>query len=60
MERSLKLENINKMALKSYRLKLKKGKRKKSKSIGRLLVGGATALIGVALLSEVAGAINKL
>lgn len=48
------------MALKSYRLKLKKVKRKKSKSIGRLLVGGATALIGVALFTQVAGAINKL
>ncbi|KKN59059.1 hypothetical protein LCGC14_0546140 [marine sediment metagenome] len=48
------------MALKSYRLKLKKGKRKKSKSIGRLLVGGATALIGVALLSETAKAVSRV
>ena len=55
------------MALKSYRLrdtlkkKSNKGKPfKKERSIGRILVGGATALIGVALFQQVAGTINKL
>ena len=47
------------MALKSYRL-FKKRKKKKSKSLGRLLVGGAVALVGVALLSETAGAISRI
>jgi len=52
------------MVLKSYRLKdtlkKKKGNVKKKKSIGRLLVGGATALIGVALLSETASAVSRV
>lgn len=49
------------MVLKSYRLKLKKGKSKRrSKSIGRILVGGATALVGVALLSQTANAISRI
>ena len=51
------------MALKSYRLRdtlKKKGKKKKSKSIGRLLVGGAVALIGVGLLSQTADAVSRV
>ena len=48
------------MVLKSYRLKSKKGKRKKSKSIGRVLVGGATALVGLALFSESVKAFNRV
>ena len=53
------------MVLKSYRLKdtlKKKGKKvkRKSKDVGRLLVGGATALIGVALFQQVAGVVNRL
>ncbi len=47
------------MALKSYRLKLKKGKETK-KPIGKLLVGGATALIGLALFSETAKAVRNI
>lgn len=48
------------MTLKSVRI-FKSGKKKKKKrSIGRLLVGGATALVGIALVSQTAGAINKL
>ena len=46
------------MALKSYRL-FKKGKKKK-KSIGRLLVGGATAIVGLALFSETAKAVSRV
>jgi len=55
------------MVLKSYRLKgtlKKKAKNVKpfgnSKDIGRILTGGITALLGVALLTQVAGAINRL
>jgi len=55
------------MVLKSYRLKgtFKKEARKvkpfgNSKDIGRIVTGGITALIGVALLTQVAGAISKL
>ena len=48
------------MALKSYRLKLKKGKKKKRKALGGLIVGGVTALVGIALVSETAGAISRI
>ncbi len=46
--------------LKSYRLKLKKQKKRKNKSIGRLLVGGATAIIGIGLLSATADAVSRV
>ena len=49
------------MALKSVRIiKSRKKKKKKSKSIGRILVGGATAMVGVALFQQAAGAVNRL
>lgn len=53
------------MVLKSYRLKgtfTKKARRVKpfGSSTGNIIVGGIGALIGVALLSQVAGAISKL
>lgn len=53
------------MALKSYRLKdtlKKKGKKvkKRSKDVGRLLVGGTVALIGVGLLSATADAVSRV
>ena len=47
------------MGLKSYRLTLKK-KKKKKKSIGGLLVGGATAIIGVGLLGATADAVARI
>ena len=49
------------MALKSYRL-FKKGKKKKKKrtGLGGLVVGGVTALIGIGLLSETAGAVSRV
>ena len=53
------------MALKSYRLKdtlKKKGKKvkRKSKDVGRLLIGGATAIIGVGLLAATANAVSRV
>lgn len=48
------------MALKSYRLKLKKGKKKKRSSTGNIIVGGVTALIGVGLLSATADAVSRV
>ena len=48
------------MALKSYRLILKKKKKKKKRSIGRLLVGGAVALVGVGLLAVTADAVSRV
>ena len=48
------------MALKSYRLKIKKNGRKKLKSVRGLLAGGITALLGVALLSETAQAVRRI
>ncbi len=59
------------MALKSYRLRefIKKGKKmktkiktgvKRAKPIGSLVVGGVTALIGIGLLSETAGAVARI
>ena len=47
------------MGLKSYRLTTKK-KKKKKKSIGGLLVGGATALIGVGLLAATSEAVSRV
>lgn len=49
------------MALKSYRLRqfIKKGKKKK-KSIEKLLVSGATAIVGIALFSETAKAVSRV
>ncbi len=48
------------MALKSYRLTLKKGKKKKKKALGGLITGGITALLGVALVSETAKAVSRV
>ena len=48
------------MALKSYRLKVKKKDRKKFKPVRGLLAGGITALLGVALLSETARAVRRI
>lgn len=54
------------MALKSYRL-FKKGKKMKMKKIkgkvkplGNLVVGGITALVGVALLDQTAQAVARV
>ncbi len=47
------------MALKSYRLKLNKKKKKKSRT-GDLITGGVTALIGIGLLSETASAVARV
>ena len=50
------------MALKSYRLTLKK-KNKKKRRCGRtrdLITGGVTALIGIGLLSETARAVGRI
>lgn len=51
--------------LKSYRLMDKKGKsfkgeKTKLKSSGELVKGGVHALLGIALLSEVASAIKRI
>ncbi len=50
------------MALKSYRLKLKKGKKKKKKrtGLGGLVVGGITALVGAALIDQTAQAVARV
>jgi len=56
------------MVLKSYRFKdklkkprnVKNVKRKRRTATGDIITGGITALLGVALLSQVAGAIKKL
>lgn len=54
------------MALKSYRLRetLKKGKRMKARKrrtpTGDMITGGVTAIIGVGLLSETAGAVAAI
>lgn len=51
------------MALKSYRLNLKKGKRKKKRrGIGArdLVVGGVGALVGVAFVSQTADVLGSL
>lgn len=45
------------MTLKSYK-ELKIGKRKKRKPISDIVVGGVVALTSVALISEVADALN--
>ena len=47
------------MVLKSYKIFTKK-KKKKKKSIGGLLVGGATAIIGVGLLGATADAVSRI
>lgn len=47
------------MALKSYRLKLKK-KGKRKKPVKDLVTGGITALIGIGLLSETARAVRRV
>ena len=49
------------MALKSVKI-FKSGKKKKKKrtSIGRLLVGGAVAIVGIGLLSETVSAFNRV
>ena len=52
------------MALKSYRFRDKQ-KRKpklapKLKSTGEIIKGGVTAILGVALLSQVAGAVRRI
>ena len=46
------------MALKSYRLKVKKNK-KKSRA-GDLITGGVTAVLGLALFSETAKAVSRV
>lgn len=51
---------MDKMALKSYRLKFKKNKKKKRKPLGDLVTGGVTALIGIGLLSETARAVSRI
>lgn len=49
------------MALKSYRLKLKKkGKKRKRTAVGDIVIGGTTAIIGVGLLSETARAVSRI
>ena len=53
----------NKMALKEAKLinvKNCKHKLKKEKALPRLVKGGITALVGLALFSEVAGAIRRI
>ena len=47
------------MGLKSYRFTTKK-KKKKKKSVSSLLVGGATAIIGVGLLGATADAVARI
>ena len=49
------------MALKSYRLKFRKKKKKKNlKRKPDIITGGITALIGVGLLSETARAVSRI
>lgn len=49
------------MALKSYRFKKQKTKRKgKRSAVGNLVIGGTTAIIGVGLLSQTASAVNRI
>ncbi|KKN59843.1 hypothetical protein LCGC14_0538410 [marine sediment metagenome] len=48
------------MALKSYRLKLKKGKKKKRSSTRDIITGGVTALIGIGLLSATSDAVSRV
>ena len=49
------------MALKSYRLKLKKrGKSRRRTTTGDLVIGATGALIGVAFVSQTAGVLNRL
>lgn len=48
------------MALKSYKLKVKKRPKKKLKQIPNLITGAITAMVGVALVSETAGALRSL
>jgi len=48
------------MALKSYRLKVKKKEGKKFKPVKGLLAGGITALLGVALLAQTASVIKRI
>lgn len=49
------------MALKSYSsFEKKKKKGKKKKPFGDIITGGVTALIGIALLSETAKAVNRI
>ncbi len=48
------------MALKSYRLKLKKGKKKKRSGTRDIITGGITALVGIGLLSETASAVSRV
>lgn len=47
------------MALKSYRLKLKKGKRK-MRATKDLITGGVVALIGTAFVVQTAGVLRRL
>ena len=48
------------MALKSYRLKVKKNnKKRKNSSIGKIVRTGIGATIGVAFISTLAGIINN-
>ncbi len=49
------------MALKSYRLKLKKkGKKRRRTATGDLVIGATGALIGVAFVSQTAGVLRSL
>ena len=48
------------MALKSYRLKFKKGKKKKRSGTRDLITGATGAIIGVAFVSQTAGILNRL
>jgi len=48
------------MALKSYRLKLRKKKKRKMKPMKDMITGGVTAMIGISFLSQTAGIIKKL
>ena len=48
------------MALKSYRLKLKKKGKRKMRAAKDLVTGGVTAIIGVGLLSETARAVSRV
>ena len=49
-----------KMALKSYRLKRKKDKKRRRSGTRDIVTGGVTALIGIGLLSETASAVNRI
>lgn len=48
------------MALKSYRLSLKKKKKKRRSGTRDMITGGITALVGIGLLSATSQAVAKV